>query len=202
MTAGKVHRASGTSRPAGVPSRPRARRRHARGCRRPGAPSRHGRSHGTRSCERHADHDHAHGPDRGRTAIQHEGHVGQLHDGHLHCAHEDHCADHGPVALARRARRLTRRRSTAADARSIQERVGAGAPADGAASWTRAPPRKDQVSIRPAVSSGPSCIASAICWKNSASRAPVRSSEWMTCASAWMISTRSSCVRFLATPAT
>jgi hypothetical protein len=32
----------------------------------------------------HKDHDHAHGPSCGHTAVKHEGHVDYLHDGHLH----------------------------------------------------------------------------------------------------------------------
>jgi len=36
------------------------------------------------NCSKHENHDHAHGPDCGHTAIKHEGHVDYLHDGHLH----------------------------------------------------------------------------------------------------------------------
>lgn len=52
------------------------------------------------SHEHHDDHDHAHGPGCGHTAVAHEGHTDYLHDGHLHhgCAHggvEEHRIDVG-----------------------------------------------------------------------------------------------------------
>lgn len=34
--------------------------------------------------QHHDNHDHAHGPGCGHTAIKHDGHVDYLHDGHLH----------------------------------------------------------------------------------------------------------------------
>jgi len=46
------------------------------------------------SCDIHKDHDHAHGPDCGHTAIEHDGHVDYLHDGHLHHPHGDHVDEH------------------------------------------------------------------------------------------------------------
>lgn len=36
--------------------------------------------------DRHADHEHRHGPGCGHTAVRHDGHVDYLHDGHLHHA--------------------------------------------------------------------------------------------------------------------
>ncbi len=42
----------------------------------------------------HEDHQHAHGPDCGHVAIEHEGHVDYLHDGHLHHPHGDHVDEH------------------------------------------------------------------------------------------------------------
>jgi hypothetical protein len=42
----------------------------------------------------HPDHDHAHGPGCGHTAIDHDGHTDYLHDGHLHHIHEDHVDEH------------------------------------------------------------------------------------------------------------
>jgi hypothetical protein len=37
----------------------------------------------------HENHDHAHGPACGHTAVSHEGHVDYLHDGHLHHVAKD-----------------------------------------------------------------------------------------------------------------
>jgi hypothetical protein len=42
----------------------------------------------------HANHDHAHGPGCGHTAVRHGDHVDYLHDGHLHHPHGDHVDEH------------------------------------------------------------------------------------------------------------
>lgn len=48
----------------------------------------------TQSCSAHPDHQHAHGPGCGHTAIAHADHVDYLHDGHLHHPHGDHTDEH------------------------------------------------------------------------------------------------------------
>lgn len=45
-------------------------------------------------CMPHDQHEHAHGPDCGHTALRHEGHVDYLHDGCLHHVHGDHVDEH------------------------------------------------------------------------------------------------------------
>ncbi|MBW3625682.1 MAG: hypothetical protein KY468_19995 [Armatimonadetes bacterium] len=53
------------------------------------------------ACQTHASHTHAHGPDCGHTAIEHDGHTDYLHDGHLHHVHGDHVDEHAlPVSAA------------------------------------------------------------------------------------------------------
>ena len=42
----------------------------------------------------HEAHSHAHGPNCGHTAVEHEGHVDYLHDGHLHHMDRDHVCEH------------------------------------------------------------------------------------------------------------
>ncbi|TVQ89244.1 MAG: hypothetical protein EA397_15845 [Deltaproteobacteria bacterium] len=42
----------------------------------------------------HDDHPHAHGPDCGHIAIEHNGHVDYLHDGHLHHPKGDVVEEH------------------------------------------------------------------------------------------------------------
>jgi len=42
----------------------------------------------------HEGHAHAHGPQCGHPAIQHDGHTDYAHGGHLHHAHEDHVDEH------------------------------------------------------------------------------------------------------------
>ena len=44
--------------------------------------------------------EHVHGPDCGHEAVPHGDHVDYLVDGRLHHPHEDHCDDHGSVAVA------------------------------------------------------------------------------------------------------
>jgi hypothetical protein len=44
--------------------------------------------------QKHADHDHEHGPGCGHTAVKHEGHVDYLHDGHLHHVAKDGVEEH------------------------------------------------------------------------------------------------------------
>ncbi len=42
---------------------------------------------------RHQEHEHAHGPECGHTAIRHGEQTGYLHEGHMHVAHGDHFDD-------------------------------------------------------------------------------------------------------------
>jgi len=51
------------------------------------------------NCNKHDNHDHAHGADCGHTAVRHGDHVDYLHDGHLHHPHGDHCDHHGPLEV-------------------------------------------------------------------------------------------------------
>ncbi len=48
----------------------------------------------TESCDKHIGHTHAHGPNCGHTAVQHDGHTDYLHDGHLHHVHGNHVDEH------------------------------------------------------------------------------------------------------------
>jgi hypothetical protein len=45
-------------------------------------------------CQQHSDHQHAHGPRCGHTAVEHEGHTDYLHDGHMHSVHASHVDEH------------------------------------------------------------------------------------------------------------
>jgi len=43
-----------------------------------------------KSCKKHENHNHSHGPNCGHPAVQHEDHVDYIHDGHFHRVHGDH----------------------------------------------------------------------------------------------------------------
>ena len=42
----------------------------------------------------HDDHAHAHGPDCGHVAVDHDGHIDYIHDGHAHSGHDGHYDEH------------------------------------------------------------------------------------------------------------
>ncbi|MDA7650793.1 hypothetical protein N8607_00695 [bacterium] len=46
------------------------------------------------NCNKHENHDHAHGPDCGHTGVKHGDHVDYLHDGHMHHPHDGHVDEH------------------------------------------------------------------------------------------------------------
>ena len=51
--------------------------------------------------QKHANHDHEHGPGCGHTGLKHDGHTDYLHDGHLHHVAKDGVEEHTlPVSAA------------------------------------------------------------------------------------------------------
>lgn len=54
---------------------------------------------GGRSCSGH-DRGHTHSVSCGHAAVPHGDHIDYLVEAHIHYVHDDHCDDHGAVALA------------------------------------------------------------------------------------------------------